>query len=107
MFLDAEHFFDGYRSDPAYALEVVRVATEAEPNVPTVPEAPMTRIVARRQRGRCRCARQRTLWPTAADLARRPADERTSVSVESCSIPGLEKNLLAAVFTTLALKPAG
>ena len=29
MFLDAEHFFDGYRSDPAYALEVVRTAAEA------------------------------------------------------------------------------
>jgi 2-isopropylmalate synthase len=29
VFLDAEHFFDGYRSDPAYALEVVRAATEA------------------------------------------------------------------------------
>src|SRR4029077_20985831 len=28
-FLDAEHFFDGYRSDPAYALEVVRTAVEA------------------------------------------------------------------------------
>ena len=24
VFLDAEHFFDGYRSDPAYALEVVQ-----------------------------------------------------------------------------------
>ncbi len=29
VFLDAEHFFDGYRSNPAYALEVVRVAAEA------------------------------------------------------------------------------
>src|SRR5262252_268812 len=29
VFLDAEHFFDGYRSDPGYALEVVRVAAEA------------------------------------------------------------------------------
>ena len=29
VFLDAEHFFDGYRSDPAYALEVLRTATEA------------------------------------------------------------------------------
>jgi 2-isopropylmalate synthase len=29
VFLDAEHFFDGYRSDPAYALEVVRAAAEA------------------------------------------------------------------------------
>ena len=29
VFLDAEHFFDGYRSDPAYALEVVRTAVEA------------------------------------------------------------------------------
>jgi 2-isopropylmalate synthase len=29
VFLDAEHFFDGYRSDQAYALEVVRTATEA------------------------------------------------------------------------------
>jgi 2-isopropylmalate synthase len=29
VFLDAEHFFDGYRSNPGYALEVVRAATEA------------------------------------------------------------------------------
>ena len=29
VFLDAEHFFDGYRSNPAYALEVVRVAAAA------------------------------------------------------------------------------
>jgi 2-isopropylmalate synthase len=29
VFLDAEHFFDGYRADPAYATEVVRAAAEA------------------------------------------------------------------------------
>jgi len=29
VFVDAEHFFDGYRADDAYALEVVRVAAEA------------------------------------------------------------------------------
>jgi 2-isopropylmalate synthase len=29
VFLDAEHFFDGYRDNPAYALEVVRSAAEA------------------------------------------------------------------------------
>jgi 2-isopropylmalate synthase len=29
VFLDAEHFFDGYRFDPAYALEVVRAAVGA------------------------------------------------------------------------------
>ena len=29
VFLDAEHFFDGYRSNRAYALEVVRAAAEA------------------------------------------------------------------------------
>jgi 2-isopropylmalate synthase len=29
VFLDAEHFFDGYRSNRAYALEVLRVAAEA------------------------------------------------------------------------------
>jgi 2-isopropylmalate synthase len=29
VFLDAEHFFDGYRIDPAYALEVVRAAAGA------------------------------------------------------------------------------
>ena len=29
VFLDAEHFFDGYLADPAYALEVLRVAAEA------------------------------------------------------------------------------
>ena len=29
VFLDAEHFFDGYRHDAAYALEVVRVSAEA------------------------------------------------------------------------------
>jgi 2-isopropylmalate synthase len=28
VFLDAEHFFDGYRLDPAYAVEVVRAAVE-------------------------------------------------------------------------------
>jgi 2-isopropylmalate synthase len=33
VFLDAEHFFDGYRSDPAYAVEVVRVAAEAGADV--------------------------------------------------------------------------
>ncbi|AEH11018.1 MULTISPECIES: citramalate synthase [Protofrankia] len=29
VFVDAEHFFDGYRADADYALEVVRVAAEA------------------------------------------------------------------------------
>ena len=29
VFLDAEHFFDGYRFDPAYAIEVVRAAAGA------------------------------------------------------------------------------
>jgi 2-isopropylmalate synthase len=29
VFLDAEHFFDGYRANRAYALEVLRTATEA------------------------------------------------------------------------------
>jgi 2-isopropylmalate synthase len=29
VFLDAEHFFDGYRFDAAYALEVLRTAVEA------------------------------------------------------------------------------
>ncbi|MFP5335280.1 MAG: citramalate synthase [Actinomycetes bacterium] len=29
VFLDAEHFFDGYAADPAYAVEVVRTAAEA------------------------------------------------------------------------------
>lgn len=33
VFLDAEHFFDGYRSNNAYALEVVRVAAEAGADV--------------------------------------------------------------------------
>ncbi|WP_283134153.1 citramalate synthase [Rhizohabitans arisaemae] len=33
VFLDAEHFFDGYKSNPAYALEVVRVAAEAGASV--------------------------------------------------------------------------
>jgi 2-isopropylmalate synthase len=29
VFLDAEHFFDGYRHDPAYAVEVLRAALES------------------------------------------------------------------------------
>lgn len=29
VFVDAEHFFDGYRANPAYALEVVRTAADA------------------------------------------------------------------------------
>ena len=33
VFLDAEHFFDGYRANPAYALEVVRVAADAGADV--------------------------------------------------------------------------
>ncbi|MGH3095020.1 MAG: citramalate synthase [Streptosporangiales bacterium] len=33
VFLDAEHFFDGYRFDPAYALAVVRTAAEAGADV--------------------------------------------------------------------------
>lgn len=33
VFLDAEHFFDGYRSNRAYALEVIRVAMEAGADV--------------------------------------------------------------------------
>ena len=33
VFLDAEHFFDGYRSNRAYALAVVRVAAEAGADV--------------------------------------------------------------------------
>lgn len=33
VFLDAEHFFDGYRANRAYALEVVRTAVEAGADV--------------------------------------------------------------------------
>jgi len=33
VFLDCEHFFDGYTADPAYALEVVRTAAEAGADV--------------------------------------------------------------------------
>ncbi|MBV2365514.1 citramalate synthase [Streptomonospora nanhaiensis] len=33
VFLDCEHFFDGYRHDPAYALSVVRAAAEAGADV--------------------------------------------------------------------------
>ncbi len=33
VFLDAEHFFDGYKSNPAYAIECVRVAAEAGADV--------------------------------------------------------------------------
>ncbi|MEV3870564.1 citramalate synthase [Streptomyces sp. NPDC049906] len=33
VFLDAEHFFDGYRANPQYAKEVVRTASEAGADV--------------------------------------------------------------------------
>jgi len=33
VFLDAEHFFDGYRSNPAYAIECLRAAAEAGADV--------------------------------------------------------------------------
>ncbi|HEY2575916.1 MAG TPA: citramalate synthase [Streptosporangiaceae bacterium] len=36
VFLDAEHFFDGYASNPSYALEVVRAAAEAGADVITL-----------------------------------------------------------------------
>ena len=36
VFVDCEHFFDGYVSDPKYALECVRVAAEAGADVVTL-----------------------------------------------------------------------
>ncbi|WP_026875435.1 citramalate synthase [Jiangella gansuensis] len=33
VFVDCEHFFDGYRTDPEYALRVVRTATESGADV--------------------------------------------------------------------------
>jgi len=33
VFLDAEHFFDGYAADPAYAVEVLRTAADAGADV--------------------------------------------------------------------------
>src|ERR1700685_4782410 len=33
VFVDAEHFFDGYRANPAYAIECIRAATEAGADV--------------------------------------------------------------------------
>ncbi len=33
VFIDAEHFFDGYKDNPEYALEVVRVSAEAGASV--------------------------------------------------------------------------
>src|SRR6202451_812378 len=33
VFVDAEHFFDGYRANPAYAMECVRAAVEAGASV--------------------------------------------------------------------------
>lgn len=33
VFVDVEHFFDGYRANPAYALEVVRTAADAGADV--------------------------------------------------------------------------
>jgi 2-isopropylmalate synthase len=33
VFVDAEHFFDGYRANPAYAIECIRAATEAGASV--------------------------------------------------------------------------
>src|SRR6202044_593722 len=33
VFLDAEHFFDGYKSNPNYALEVIRTAAAAGADV--------------------------------------------------------------------------
>ena len=38
-------------------------------------------------------------------MARRPADDKTSVSVESCSLLDLEKNLFAEVFTIASSSP--
>jgi 2-isopropylmalate synthase len=36
VFLDAEHFFDGYKSNPAYAIECVRAAAESGADVVTL-----------------------------------------------------------------------
>ena len=63
VFLDAEHFFDGYRSDPAYALEVVRAAAEAG----------RRRGRAVRHQRRHAARRARATWSPPCARHRRPA----------------------------------
>jgi len=43
IIFDAEHFFDGYKSDPAYALQCVQAADEA--GLPVVTEVLDPRMV--------------------------------------------------------------
>src|SRR5215472_13809700 len=50
VFLDAEHFFDGYRSNPDYALQCVRAAAEARPH-PAPPPRRHAPAPALRERG--------------------------------------------------------
>ncbi len=64
VFLDAEHFFDGYRFDPAYAIEVVRTAIEAGAEVVALCDtnggmlpAELADVVHARARGVVRAAR--------------------------------------------------
>ena len=77
VFLDAEHFFDGYRNNPDFALSVLAAAEEAGRRGPRALRH-QRRVVARRRRaGR---------WPKSAP-ARAPSSASTATTTPGARWP--------------------
>ena len=93
VFFDAEHFFDGYRANPEYALEVCRAAAEAgasavvlcDTNGGTLPQD-VSRIVGE-MTARCP-ASPSACTPTTTTAARwRTRSSRSTRAAPTCKAP--------------------
>ena len=73
---DAEHFFDGYRDDPSYALECVRVAAEPVSHRAPVRHADRGRRDSRNDAPQPREGSGRHSWPSDDHAARQARPER-------------------------------
>ena len=63
---DAEHFFDGYRLDPAYALETLAAAADGRRRLPRAVRHQRRRAARRRRRARARGPRRASRRPSAS-----------------------------------------
>ena len=111
---DAEHFFDGYRDDPGYALECLRAAAEAGAENVTLCDtngASLPRPGRRGDRGRGRGARRArsrsASTPTTTPSARSPTRSPRSTRGRAAG-PGHDQRLRRALRQRQpGLDPAG
>ena len=89
---DAEHFFDGYRDDPGYALECLRAAAEAGAENVTICDTNGSSLPARspRRRGRWsrRCDRSRSGSTPTTTSSAAVANSLAAVEEGACLVQG-------------------